>query len=126
MEPGQLAALLNSSASRPALYCVAFPVLYRQRHIIHAEFAGPASKPEGLESLKNATARLSKDAAIVIYCGCCPMVQCPNIRPAYKALKEAGFRRVRVLNLPQNLHTDWIAKGFPVEEQLGVPVRPPR
>lgn len=123
MEPRELAALLNSSKPRPQVICVAFPVLYRQRHIIHAEFAGPASKAEGISHLKAAVSGLSKEKQIVIYCGCCPMVKCPNVRPAYSALKEAGFKNVRVLNIPENFHADWIAKGYPTEGQTGVPVR---
>jgi rhodanese-related sulfurtransferase len=123
MEPAQLAAKLNTSGARPNIICVAFPVLYRQRHIIHAEFAGPTSKPEGLDSLRSSTANLAKNAEIVIYCGCCPMAPCPNIRPAYRTLKAAGFTNVRVLRLETNFHEDWVAKGYPAEEQLGVPVK---
>jgi thiosulfate/3-mercaptopyruvate sulfurtransferase len=127
MAPVELAKILNSSErARPAIFCVAFPVMYRQKHIIHAEFAGPGNKPEGIEDLKSAAAKLAKNADIVIYCGCCPMVQCPNIRPAYRALKELGFSKVRVLDLPQNFHTDWVSKSYPVEEQLGVPISAPR
>ena len=125
MEPRELAALLNSTRLRPQIICVAFPVLYRQRHIIHAEFAGPGSKPEGINDLKTAVASLAKDKQIVIYCGCCPMVKCPNVRPAYHALKQAGFSNVRVLNIPENFHADWVAKGYPTEAQTGVPVRAP-
>jgi rhodanese-related sulfurtransferase len=128
LEPSQLAVVMNSSGPRPQVFCVAFPVLYRTKHIIHAEFAGPGSKPEGIEALKSAVASVNKDSEIVLYCGCCPMTKCPNIRPAYKALKDAGFTKVRVLNIPNNFHTDWVAKGYPVEEQLGVPVKvsPPK
>jgi hypothetical protein len=43
------------------------------------------------------------------------MVKCPNIRPAYRTLKELGFTHVRVLSLATNLHTDWVSKDFPVE-----------
>lgn len=123
MQPADLADRLNSTKPRPHLICVAFPVLYRQRHIIHAEYAGPGNKPEGIASLKSAVASLPKNSEIVIYCGCCPMVKCPNVRPAYSALKEAGFKNVRVLNLSENFHADWVAKGYPVEAELGVPVR---
>jgi rhodanese-related sulfurtransferase len=126
MEPSNLAALLNSSATRPAIICVAFPVLYRQKHIIHAEFAGPGSKPEGLEELKVAASKLDRNSEIVLYCGCCPMVRCPNVKPAYRQLKNAGFKKVRVLNIPENFHADWVAKGYPVEEHLGVPVSSPK
>jgi thiosulfate/3-mercaptopyruvate sulfurtransferase len=125
--PVELAKILNSSDRvRPTIFCVAFPALYRQRHIIHAEFAGPGNKQQGIEDLKAASAKLAKNSDIVIYCGCCPMAQCPNIRPAYRALKELGFSKVRVLDLPQNFHTDWVSKSYPVEEQLGVPVSAPR
>jgi len=43
------------------------------------------------------------------------MKDCPNIRPAYRTLKSMGFERLMVLNLPSNFHTDWVAKGYPVE-----------
>jgi thiosulfate/3-mercaptopyruvate sulfurtransferase len=115
MEPRELARILKANDREPIVISVAFPVLYRQRHIIHALPAGPTSKPEGLSALHAATATLPKDADIVIYCGCCPMEHCPNIRPAYTALERAGFRNVHVLNLPTNLHADWDGKGYPVE-----------
>lgn len=43
------------------------------------------------------------------------MDRCPNMRPAFRMLKEMGFAKVRALNLPTNFHTDWSAKGYPVE-----------
>jgi hypothetical protein len=89
--------------------------LYRQRHVLHARFAGPAGKPEGLKALREAVEAQPKDSEIVIYCGCCPMQKCPNIRPAYQLLKELGFTRIRVLDLPTDFHADWSAKGYPVE-----------
>lgn len=103
------------SAKPPVVLCVAFPVLYRSRHILHAIDAGPGYKPEGIDALKNSVAHRSKDADVVIYCGCCPMVKCPNIRPAYRALKELGFTHVRVLNVPTNMHEDWYNKDYPSE-----------
>jgi hypothetical protein len=115
MDAGSLAGVLKSSAAQPNIICVAFPVLYRQRHLLHSRFAGPASTPEGLKSLRETAQALPRDSEIVIYCGCCPMEKCPNIRPAYKLLKELGFTRIRVLSLPTNFHSDWSAKGYPVE-----------
>ena len=90
-------------------------MLYRSRHILHAIDAGPASTPEGITALKKALASVPKNGDIVIYCGCCPMDKCPNIRPAYRALKELGFTNVRVLSLPTNTHTDWYSKDYPSE-----------
>jgi rhodanese-related sulfurtransferase len=115
LEPAQLAEILKTRSGQPHVICVAFPVLYRTRHIAGAEFAGPGSKPEGIASLKQTVAHLPKTADIVLYCGCCPMVRCPNIRPAYRALKELGFTRVRVLSLPDDFRKDWEDKGYPVE-----------
>jgi hypothetical protein len=115
LEPAALASLLKDSKS-PTVLCVAFPVLYHLKHISHAGFAGPGSKPEGIEMLKKAVANLPKDADLVIYCGCCPMVKCPNIRPAYRVLKELGFTHVRILNIPTNMNADWYTKNYPTEE----------
>ena len=117
MEPAVLAELLRDG-KQPPIICVGFPVLYRQKHIAHARLAGPVSKPEGIAQLKDAVATTSKDAQILIYCGCCPMVQCPNLRPAFSLLDELGYKKVGVLNLPANFHTDWADKGYPVESSL--------
>jgi 3-mercaptopyruvate sulfurtransferase SseA len=54
------------------------------------------------------------------------MVKCPNVRPAYSALKAAGFKNVRVLDIPENFHADWVAKGYPTEAETGIPVRGPK
>jgi hypothetical protein len=112
LQPAALAQALQSGKP-PVVLSVAFPVLYKGRHILHAIDAGPTSKPEGIEALKKAVAGLAKDADLVIYCGCCPMVKCPNIRPAYRTLRELGFTHVRVLSLPTNLHTDWVSQDYP-------------
>jgi hypothetical protein len=114
METAALAQEIRS-AKPPQVLCVAFPVLYRSKHILHAVEAGPGFKPEGLEVLKKAAGALPKDADIVIYCGCCPMVKCPNIRPAYRTLREMGFTHIRVLNIPTNMHEDWYSKDYPSE-----------
>lgn len=115
IQPADLARILQSAGSKPTVISVAFPVLYRQRHIVQALAAGPTSKPEGLAALRQTLSKLPKNADIVIYCGCCPMEHCPNIRPAYTSLATAGFENARVLNLPANLHTDWVVKGYPSE-----------
>jgi hypothetical protein len=113
LEPAALAKQLQSA--NPAVISVAFPVLYKSKHIVHALFAGPGSKPEGIEALKKAVEGFPKDADLVIYCGCCPMEKCPNIRPAYRTLKELGFTNIRVLSIPTNMQTDWFSKDYPSE-----------
>ncbi len=114
LEPATLVHDIQA-AKPPTIVCVAFPVLYRNKRILHAVGAGPGSKPQGIEALKQAVSGLAKNADIVIYCGCCPMTQCPNIRPAYRTLKEMGFTRIRVLDIPTNMHTDWYSKNYPSE-----------
>ena len=116
LEPAPLAQTLQSSKGKPpVIISVAFPVLYNNKHLPNAIFAGPGSQPQGIEALKSAVAKLPKDSDIVLYCGCCPMEKCPNIRPSYAALKEMGFIRIRVLNVPTNMATDWFDKGYPSE-----------
>ena len=116
LEPSVLAGLIKDAKQPPTVLCFAFPVLYKLKHIAHAGFAGPGSKSEGIEMLKKAVANLPKDANLVIYCGCCPMVKCPNIRPAYRTLKELGFTHVRILDIPTNMNADWYSKNYPTEE----------
>lgn len=76
---------------------------------------GAASEAENLDKLKEILKTTPKNKAIVIYCGCCPMDRCPNIRPAFKTFVDQKFTNVRLLELPTNIKTDWIDKGFPVE-----------
>jgi thiosulfate/3-mercaptopyruvate sulfurtransferase len=116
LAPAKLAGILQSKdGKKPFLICTAFPVLYRAKHIVGAKFAGPGAKAEGIESLKKLVQDLPKDTDIVLYCGCCPMKQCPNLRPAFRALKEMGFTKIRALDIPTNMHTDWYTPGYPSE-----------
>ncbi len=116
VEPKDLAAQLQSKSGKPVLLHVGFPVMYRGRHIPASVYAGPASKPEGLDALKAAVASLPRDRELVVYCGCCPFDRCPNVRPAMALLKQMGFANVKVLNLPTNFAADWVDHGYPVEE----------
>src|SRR4051812_45656529 len=72
----------------PLVLHVGFPVLYRASHIAGSQFAGPGSKQEGLGLLKKAVAGQPLNREILLYCGCCPWDKCPNIRPAFAALRE--------------------------------------
>jgi hypothetical protein len=51
-----------------------------------------------------------------VYCGCCPLEHCPNLRPAFEALRAMGFTHLRALLLPTNFYTDWVKPGYPVEK----------
>lgn len=105
-----------SVADRPIVACVGFRVLYEGGHVPGATYHGPASKDEGLADLKKWAEGLPRSANVVLYCGCCPMERCPNLRPAFTALRDMGFSHLRILMLPQNFATDWAAKGYPVEK----------
>jgi hypothetical protein len=102
-----------SGADKPVVVCTAPPFLYRVAHIPGAVLHGPASSPEGIASLKTWAQPLPRSTNIVIYCGCCPLAHCPNLAPAYGALKGLGFTRVRVLLIQDNFKTDWIDPGYP-------------
>jgi thiosulfate/3-mercaptopyruvate sulfurtransferase len=109
--------LAGPKASRPSVFQVGFRTLYDGGHIPGAIFAGPASTPDGLASLKKAAQTIPRDKEVVIYCGCCPMAACPNVRPAYEALHEMRFKQLEVLNLPQDFAHDWMDKNYPVERE---------
>jgi thiosulfate/3-mercaptopyruvate sulfurtransferase len=100
----------------PTVIYVGVKALYEGAHIPGAVFYGPGSTEQGLSELKRFAATLPKNSDVVLYCGCCPLEKCPNLRPAFVALKESGFARLRVLILPTNFNTDWVEKRFPVHK----------
>jgi thiosulfate/3-mercaptopyruvate sulfurtransferase len=114
VEPATLAREL-ASAEKPIVLCTAPPFMYHANHVPGAVFHGPMTSPQVQEELTAWAKTLPHNANIVVYCGCCPLSVCPNVRPAYKLLKDLGFKRVRVLNLPTNFPTDWTSRGLPVE-----------
>jgi len=101
--------------SRKIIY-VGVHTLYVGAHIPGSVFHGPGSTEQGLADLKQYAATLPKDSNIVIYCGCCPLDRCPNLRPAFSTLKEMGFSHLRVLVLPTSFAADWVDKGYPIEK----------
>lgn len=112
-QPSALAATVSKGA-KPVILQVGFQVLYKSKHIPGSIYAGPASTPEGLESLKHAVRTLPKNANVYVYCGCCPIDKCPNIRPAFATLKAMGFTHLHVVMLPSSFGKDWVARGYPV------------
>lgn len=115
VEPAALAAQLKAGKPNAKIICVAFPLLYRTKHIQGAVYAGPGRNPEGIEMLKKEVANLPKNAEILLYCGCCPMDVCPNLRPAFNALRAMGYTNVKVLRIPTNMQTDWYEKNYPTD-----------
>jgi 3-mercaptopyruvate sulfurtransferase SseA len=102
-------------AEKAVVVCTAPAFMYRIAHIPGAVFHGPASSPEGLSDLTAWAQTLPRSTNLVVYCGCCPLSACPNLRPAYAALKNLGFTRVRVLLIQDNFKTDWVDRGYPFE-----------
>ncbi len=115
IEPATLAAELKGPrAARPTVFQVGFRTLYQEAHIPGSVYAGPARDAAGRAVLAARLRRLPKDAAIVLYCGCCPWDRCPNVDAAYREARSLGYRRVRVLHLESDFGTDWVDPGFPV------------
>jgi len=106
----------EGGSEKPVIVCTAPPFLYRTARIPGAVLHGPASSPEVLNLLTTWAQTLPRSTSLVIYCGCCPLSDCPNLRPAYTALKGLGLARVRVLLLPDSFRADWIERGYPVEK----------
>ena len=112
MAPEALNKILRDPSQKPPLVICVGPGAE-----IRGSFdAGPAHEKDGLEKLKRELTGLPKDADIVIYCGCCPFDHCPNIRPAFRLLNEMRFTHQRLLNIPHNIKTDWIDKGYAVNK----------
>ncbi|MDE3237269.1 MAG: rhodanese-like domain-containing protein [Bacteroidota bacterium] len=77
---------------------------------------GMASNEKNLAKLKELLSKYDKNTNIVIYCGCCPFVHCPNIRPAFSLLNEMQFTNHKLLDLSTNVKVDWINKGYPLNQ----------
>ena len=104
------------SAKKPTVVCVGFHTLYEGAHIPGASFHGPGSTPTGVAELKAWAKDVPRSANIVLYCGCCPLERCPNLKPAFAAMRDLGFTNLRVLLLPHDFNADWIERGYPVEK----------
>ena len=89
-------------------------MLYTQAHVAGSEYVGAAGEADGLKALRNRVKGLDHARFVVIYCGCCPWADRPNIRAAYRELTSLGFTRVKALDLASNFGTDWVTKGYPV------------
>lgn len=115
MQPAVLAKILTDKyVSVPTVVFVGFRSLYSGGHVPNASYRGTASTEQGLAELKAWAASLPRSTELIIYCGCCPMDKCPNVRPAYTALSGMGFKKVQVLVLPTSFATDWADKGYPM------------
>jgi thiosulfate/3-mercaptopyruvate sulfurtransferase len=118
VQPAALAKELADAklADKPTIVCVAPHTMYIGGHINGALYHGPGSKPEGIDDLKKWAQSVLRSTNIVVYCGCCPIDRCPNLRPAFVALRDMGFTHMRALIIPTNFYTDWVKPGYPYEQ----------
>ena len=116
MAPRDLAArLAEVGAGRLDVLHVGPAYLFGKARIPHSRHAGEAWTPEGYSAILAELRKLGADREVVLYCGCCPTRNCPNIAPAERAAREIALRRAYVLDLPTTLKADWTDHGYPVE-----------
>ena len=111
MDPAALAKVLNDAKAKK-------PVVLNVGSVDDIKTAinvGPASIKLGIDKMNAAFPKIKKDQSIVIYCGCCALEHCENIPPALKLLKEKGYKKVKVLNIPVGIGEDWKSKGYPMK-----------
>lgn len=111
MEPYALARLLKDGKDLPVIFCVG-----PGASIPNSINIGMTRDKQNLDLFRARLKELPVNTSIVIYCGCCPFEHCPNVRPAIEVLKQMNFTNYKLLDLPHNLKTDWIDKGFPTKK----------
>jgi len=116
LAPAALAARIDDvKAGKVAVLYVGPDALFGRGHVPGARKLGAVDSEEGRRALAAALASVPPETEIVLYCGCCPVASCPNVRPASAALRALGRPNARVLDLPTRFATDWADKGYPVE-----------
>lgn len=116
VQPADLHKELSNPKTAPVVLFVGFQRLYSAGHIKGAQYHGSGGNAEGLTQIKAWAAGLPRSTNLVIYCGCCPLDHCPNIRPAFSALHDLGFTKLRVLILSTSFEADWADKGLPYDK----------
>ena len=113
LDPAELAARIirDLHAHQPVLLSIGPAAVIKNSIDV-----GPTQDKANLERLRVELDKLSRKSDVVIYCGCCPFKNCPNIRPAFRLMNEMKFERHKLLNLSSNIKMDWIDKGYPVNE----------
>ena len=108
LEPRDLALMLQNESDSLVIYSLGAGGI-----IPGSKDTGPSGEKKSLQKLKKELEELPKNSDIVLYCGCCPFENCPNVRPAFSLLNEMGFTKHQLLNLRDNIKVDWIDRGFP-------------
>ena len=110
-EPSALAATLKTNKDVPLMFSVGPGAT-----IPNSVDIGMTKDEKNLAKFKEQLQKLPHSTNILIYCGCCPFEHCPNVRPAIALLKDMGFSNYHLLDLPNNIKTDWIEKGYPAKK----------
>jgi hypothetical protein len=110
-KPSALAATLKANKDVPVIFSVGPSAV-----IPNSIDIGMVKDEKNLDEFKKQLSNLPGSTNILIYCGCCPYEHCPDVRPAIAALQSMKFTNYHLLDLPHNIKTDWIAKGYPVKE----------
>lgn len=108
IEPATLAEKIQSGKESPVIYSIGPGAV-----IPNSIDIGMVKDSAALQAFKNKLVALPKSTSIVVYCGCCPFEHCPNVRPAIEVLKAMKFTNYQLLDLPHNIKTDWLDKGYP-------------
>jgi thiosulfate/3-mercaptopyruvate sulfurtransferase len=115
VQPAELNKELSNSKTAPVVLFVGFQRLYGAGHIKGAQYHGSGGTADGLAQIKAWAASLPRGTNLVIYCGCCPLEHCPNLRPAFAVLRDMGFTKLRALILRTSFEADWAEKGLPYD-----------
>lgn len=107
-EPASLATALQQNKNVPMIFSVGPDAV-----IPNSVDIGMVKDEKNLEKFRSQLTKLPKDTNILIYCGCCPFEHCPDVRPAIALLQQMRFTNYHLLDLPHNIKTDWIGKGYP-------------
>ncbi len=111
MQPKELAGMITShDKNTPLIICIGPGAL-----IPGSVNVGVGSRPDNMAKLKTLLEKEKRNRSIVIYCGCCPFRNCPNIRPPFALLNSMGFTNHKLLNLSTSIKADWMDMGYPVQ-----------
>lgn len=107
-QPAELAAALKENKELPVIFSVGPGAI-----IPNSIDIGMVKDEKNLAKFREELTKLPKSTNVLIYCGCCPYEHCPDVRPAIALLKSMKFTNYHLLDLPHNIKTDWISKGYP-------------
>lgn len=107
-EPAELAATLKENKNVPVIFSIGPEAI-----IPNSIDIGMVKNEKNLAKFQEQISKFPKSTNILIYCGCCPFEHCPDVRPAIALLQSMKFTNYHLLDLPNNIKTDWITKGYP-------------